>query len=250
MFFVVSLSAGMSEFTGSIPWYPFSPWQNSSELGFAHDLSKALLYVVLVVQVVFPISARRLSNDGQLFLKCLILIKCGCSCGMNTEKSVPLSERNKVLRLWQHWHCKLTTPPSWHIWKLYLKLFRVLRCRVRMRRWSMTQLPTSPMLRLWQLWKKLKEAQMLESFAWIVCKVLWLQWTKHERSVSFFLYSFLIKLTLQGYRQCKLSSLLYFVVSLAAGLSEHWLLYVVLVVQVVFPISARRLSNDLSKALL
>ena len=28
-----------------------------------------LLYVVLVVQVVFPISARRLSNDGQLFLK-------------------------------------------------------------------------------------------------------------------------------------------------------------------------------------
>ena len=61
---------------------------------------------------------------------------------------------------------------------------------------------------------------MLESFAWIVCKVLWLQWTKHERSVSFFLYSFLIKLTLQGYRQCKLSSLLYFVVSLAAGLSE------------------------------
>ena len=85
---------------------------------------------------------------------------------------------------------------------------------------------------------------MLESFAWIVCKVLWLQWTKHERSVSFFLYSFLIKLTLQGYRQCKLSSLLYFVVSLAAGLSEHWLLYVVLVVQVVFPISARRLSND------
>ena len=55
--------------TGSIPWYPFSPWQNSSELGFAHDLSKALLYVVLVVQVVFPISARRLSNDGQLFLK-------------------------------------------------------------------------------------------------------------------------------------------------------------------------------------
>ena len=85
---------------------------------------------------------------------------------------------------------------------------------------------------------------MLESFAWIVCKVLWLQWTKHERSVSFFLYSFLIKLTLQGYRQCKLSSLLYFVVSLAAGLSEHWLLYVVLVVQVVFPISARRHSND------
>ena len=85
---------------------------------------------------------------------------------------------------------------------------------------------------------------MLESFAWIVCTVLWLQWTKHERSVSFFLYSFLIKLTLQGYRQCKLSSLLYFVVSLSAGLSEHWLLYVVLVVQVVFPISARRLSKD------
>ena len=85
---------------------------------------------------------------------------------------------------------------------------------------------------------------MLESFAWIVCKVLWLQWTKHERSVSFFLYSFLRKQTLQGYRQCKLSSLLYFVVSLSAGLSEHWLLYVVLVVQVVFPISARRLSND------
>ena len=28
-----------------------------------------MLYVVLVVQVVFPISARRLSNDGQLFLK-------------------------------------------------------------------------------------------------------------------------------------------------------------------------------------
>ena len=85
---------------------------------------------------------------------------------------------------------------------------------------------------------------MLESFAWIVCKVLWLQWTKHERSVSFFLYSFLRKQTLQGYRQCKLSSLLYFVVSLSAGLSEHWLLYVVLVIQVVFPISARRLSND------
>ena len=85
---------------------------------------------------------------------------------------------------------------------------------------------------------------MLESFAWIVCKVLWLQWTKHERSVSFFLYSFLIKLTLQGYRQCKLSSLLYFVVSLSAGLSDLRLLYVVLVVQVVFPISARRLSND------
>jgi len=76
LFFVVSLSAGLSEH-----------W---------------LLYVVLVVQVVFPISARRLSNDGQLFLKCLILIKCGCSCGMNTEKSGPLSERNKVLRLWQH----------------------------------------------------------------------------------------------------------------------------------------------------
>jgi len=37
---------------------------------------------------------------------------------------------------------------------------------------------------------------------------------------------------------------LYFVVSLSAGLSEHWLLYVVLVVQVVFPISARRLSKD------
>ena len=61
---------------------------------------------------------------------------------------------------------------------------------------------------------------MLESFAWIVCKVLWLQWTKHERSVSFFLYSFLRKQTLQGYRQCKLSSLLYFVVSLSAGLSD------------------------------
>ena len=44
--------------------------------------------------------------------------------------------------------------------------------------------------------------------------------------------------------QCKLSSLLFFVVSLSAGLSEHRLLYVVLVVQVVFPISARRLSND------
>ena len=85
---------------------------------------------------------------------------------------------------------------------------------------------------------------MLESFAWIVCKVLWLQWTKHERSVSFFLYSFLIKQTLQGYRQCQLSSLLYFVVSLSAGLSDLRLLYVVLVVQVVFPISARRLSND------
>ena len=28
-----------------------------------------MLYVVLVVQVVFPISARRLSNDGLLFLK-------------------------------------------------------------------------------------------------------------------------------------------------------------------------------------
>lgn len=58
LFFVVSLAAGLSEFTGSIPWYPFSPWQNSSELGFAHDLSKALLYVVLVVLVVFPTSAR------------------------------------------------------------------------------------------------------------------------------------------------------------------------------------------------
>ena len=51
LFFVVSLAAGLSELSGSIPWYPFSPWQNSSELGFAHDLSKALLYVVLVVQV-------------------------------------------------------------------------------------------------------------------------------------------------------------------------------------------------------
>ena len=26
----------------SISWYPFSPWQSSSELGFAHGLSKAL----------------------------------------------------------------------------------------------------------------------------------------------------------------------------------------------------------------
>ena len=34
------------------------------------------------------------------------------------------------------------------------------------------------------------------------------------------LNSYLIKLTLQGYRQCKLSSLSYFVVSLSAGLSD------------------------------
>ena len=32
----------------------FLAWQNSSELGFTHGLSKALLYVVLVVLVVFP----------------------------------------------------------------------------------------------------------------------------------------------------------------------------------------------------
>ncbi len=38
---------------GSISWYPFSPWQNSSELGFAHGLPKALFIVVKVVQVVF-----------------------------------------------------------------------------------------------------------------------------------------------------------------------------------------------------
>ena len=39
----------------------------------------------------------------------------------------------------------------------------------------------------------------------------------------------------------KLPQKLFFVVSLAAGLSEiHRLLYVILVVQVVFPISARR----------
>ena len=41
----------------------------------------------------------------------------------------------------------------------------------------------------------------------------------------------------------KLPQKLFFVVSLAAGLSEHRLLYVVPVVQVVFPISARRLSK-------
>ena len=39
---------------GSISWYPFSPWLNSSELGSAHGLSKALLLVVKVVFVVFP----------------------------------------------------------------------------------------------------------------------------------------------------------------------------------------------------
>ena len=38
---------------GSISWHPFSPWQNSSELGFAHGLQKALFIVVKVVQVVF-----------------------------------------------------------------------------------------------------------------------------------------------------------------------------------------------------
>ena len=40
---------------GSISWYPFSPWHNPSELGSAHGLSKALLQVVKVVQVVFHI---------------------------------------------------------------------------------------------------------------------------------------------------------------------------------------------------
>ena len=44
LFFVVSLSAGLSE-------------------------TLRLLYVVLVVQVVFPMSARRPSKDGLLFLK-------------------------------------------------------------------------------------------------------------------------------------------------------------------------------------
>jgi hypothetical protein len=41
----------------------------------------------------------------------------------------------------------------------------------------------------------------------------------------------------------KLPQKLFFVVSLSAGLSELRLLYVVLVVQVVFPISARRPSK-------
>jgi len=76
---------------GSISWYPFSPWQNSSELGFAHDLSKALLYIVLVVQVVFPISARRLSNDGLLFLKKLpqkLFFVVSLSAGMSETQVV------------------------------------------------------------------------------------------------------------------------------------------------------------------
>ncbi len=46
---------------GSISWYPFSPWQSSSELGSTHGLSKALLLVVKVVFVVFPNSAGILS---------------------------------------------------------------------------------------------------------------------------------------------------------------------------------------------
>ena len=48
-------SAGMSKAKRSISWHPFSPWQNPSELGSAHGLSKALLQVVKVVQVVFHI---------------------------------------------------------------------------------------------------------------------------------------------------------------------------------------------------
>ncbi|MED9907413.1 MAG: hypothetical protein UFP31_10075, partial [Prevotella sp.] len=37
---------GMSKAKRSISWHPFSPWQNSSELGSAHGLSKALYFVV------------------------------------------------------------------------------------------------------------------------------------------------------------------------------------------------------------
>ena len=49
-------SAGMSKAKRSISWHTFSPWQNSSALGSAHGLSKALLQVVKVVQVVFSYS--------------------------------------------------------------------------------------------------------------------------------------------------------------------------------------------------
>ena len=56
LFFIVYLAARLrhAKRVGSILWYPFSPWQNSSELGSAHGLSKALLLVVKVVFVVFP----------------------------------------------------------------------------------------------------------------------------------------------------------------------------------------------------
>ena len=51
---------------GSISWYPFSPWLNSSELGSAH-LIEALLLVVKVVFVVFPNSAGIMSPQALCF---------------------------------------------------------------------------------------------------------------------------------------------------------------------------------------
>jgi len=93
LFFVVSLSAGLSESQVVIRCTCCSscfPYVSSfiskkaqqgrllflkklpQKLFFVVSLSAGLseqLYVVLVVQVVFPISARRRSNDGLLFLK-------------------------------------------------------------------------------------------------------------------------------------------------------------------------------------
>jgi len=57
-----------------------------------------LLYIVLVIQVVFPISARRLSNDGQLFLKKLpqkLFFVVSLAAGDGPDIGMQSMERNQ-----------------------------------------------------------------------------------------------------------------------------------------------------------
>ena len=67
LLFTLQQDCNTREACRSLSWYPFSPWRNSSELGFAHGLSKALLLVVKVVFVVFPNSAGIMSPQALCF---------------------------------------------------------------------------------------------------------------------------------------------------------------------------------------
>ena len=62
------LEEAMSWRNCSITWHSFSPWHNLSKLSSAHGLSKELLLVVKVVQVVFHVS----TSNHSIFEKNLL----------------------------------------------------------------------------------------------------------------------------------------------------------------------------------
>ena len=67
----MGLEEAMSPRSCSITWHSFSPWHNLSKLSSAHGLSKELLLVVKVVQVVFYVS----TSNHSIFQKNLISLE-------------------------------------------------------------------------------------------------------------------------------------------------------------------------------